>query len=308
MITSVESGLCGPCCSVEPVGTRTRSLPASKYSSTPVSVSSAMKTDCSGMLLLPRLGGCERREVEARDEVVTLDLLEAGHRLPAAVDRAGAPRREAAPRRDVDRAWNLAAERHLAVLRPRRRLRHRGEQRLRVGMERVGVEHLLRGELHEVAEVHHRDAIGDVVHDAQVVRDEQVRELDLLLEIVEEVEDLRLDRHVERAHRLVEHEAFRADRERARDADTLSLAAAELVRIAVEGVGGQADEVEELADALRLGRARAVDALADDPPHRVARVERRVRVLEHDLNLAAQAAKLTAGEGKDVASLVPDLA
>src|SRR5687767_14553783 len=42
--TSVESGECGPCCSVDPVGIRTASSPR-RYSSTWRLLSSAMKTD-----------------------------------------------------------------------------------------------------------------------------------------------------------------------------------------------------------------------------------------------------------------------
>jgi len=53
--------------------------------------------------------------------------------------------------------------------------------------------------------------IRDVFHDREVVGDEQVRQPAPLLQIGEQVQDLRLDRHVERAHRLVEHEELRLD-------------------------------------------------------------------------------------------------
>ena len=49
-----------------------------------------------------------------------------------------------------------------------------GQQRLGVGVDRLRVELLRRRDLHQLAEVHHRDAVGDVPHDAQVVGDEQV--------------------------------------------------------------------------------------------------------------------------------------
>ena len=52
---------------------------------------------------------------------------------------------------------------------------------------------------------------------------------------------------------------FGSDRERARDADALALAARELVRIAVRVIGLKPDELEQLADALvdRLCPSRA---------------------------------------------------
>ena len=65
---------------------------------------------------------------------------------------------------------------------------------------------------------------------AEVVRDEDVREVEVVLEVVEQVDHLRLDRDVERGDRLVGDDQLRVQRERARDADPLALPAGELVR------------------------------------------------------------------------------
>ena len=86
------------------------------------------------------------------------------------------------------------------------------------------------------------DQIGDVADDRQVVGDEQVGEIELLLERLEQVDDLRLDRDVERRHRLVGDDEVRVDRERAGDADALALTAGELVRIAARRVRGEPDD------------------------------------------------------------------
>ena len=56
-------------------------------------------------------------------------------------------------------------------------------------------------------------------HDRQVVGDEQVGQAELLLQILEQVDDLRLDRNVERRDRLVADDQLRRHRERASDAD-----------------------------------------------------------------------------------------
>ena len=87
---------------------------------------------------------------------------------------------------------------------------------------------------------------ADVLDHRQVVRDEQVGEAELLLQVLEQVDDLRLDRHVERRDRLVADDQLRLDRERARDADALALAAGELVRIAAHVIGLQADGLQQL--------------------------------------------------------------
>ena len=84
--------------------------------------------------------------------------------------------------------------------------------------------------LDELAQVHHRDAVGDVADDAQVVRDEDVRQPELRLEVLEQVEDLRLHRDVQRGDRLVGDDQLRVERERPRDPDPLPLTARELVR------------------------------------------------------------------------------
>src|SRR5216110_526608 len=55
----------------------------------------------------------------------------------------------------------------------------------------------------------------------------------LRLEIAQQVDDLRLHRHVERGRRLVEDDEARLQHHRARDRDALALPAGELVRIAV---------------------------------------------------------------------------
>ena len=84
----------------------------------------------------------------------------------------------------------------------------------------------------------------------QVVRDEEVRQLQPLLQIHQQVDDLRLDRDVQRRDRLVGDDERRVERQRAREADALTLSAAELVRIAREMV-----RVE--ARPGRTARARA---------------------------------------------------
>ena len=129
------------------------------------------------------------------------------------------------------------------------------------GMPRVRVELLVGGELDDLAEVHHRDPVAHVPHDRQVVRDEDQRQAQVALQLAQQVEDLRLDRDVERRDRLVGHDHLRLERERAGDADALALAARELVRIAVVVLGVEPDPVHQLLDralalALPVSHAR----------------------------------------------------
>ena len=118
-------------------------------------------------------------------------------------------------------------------LRRRIRHRHRRQQRLRVGMLRRGEQRAPVRQLDDLAEIHHRHAMRHVLDDGEVVADEQQRQAELVLQIDQQVDDLRLHRHVERRDRLVADDQVGARRQRARDADALALAAGELVRIAV---------------------------------------------------------------------------
>ena len=161
---------------------------------------------------------------------------------------------------------------------------------MRVGVRWCVVEAVAVGELDEMTEVHHGDAVRDVAHHRQVVGDHQVGEPQPVLQVLEQVDDLRLHGHVERGHRLVEDDELRLERERTCDTDALPLATGELVRVAVAVLGGEPHGGEQLVDTRqRLGASDAVDEqrLRDDVAHRHAGVERGERVLEHDLHRTA---------------------
>jgi len=135
------------------------------------------------------------------------------------------------------------------------RLGRGAQKRLRIGMTGPAV-HLTRGrELHHPAQVHDRDTLAYMFHDVKVVGDEQIAQPELFLKVAQEVDDLRLDGNVEGANRLIGHDEARGDGKSARDADTLTLAAGELVGIAPHVLGSQANPLEQRGDPLVLLRA-----------------------------------------------------
>ena len=82
------------------------------------------------------------------------------------------------------------------------------------------------------------------------MRDEQVGQLELVLQVHQQIDDLRLDRHVQRGHRFVADDQLRTQRQRAGDADALALAAGELVRERGHVLRSQADALEQIGDAF----------------------------------------------------------
>ena len=77
------------------------------------------------------------------------------------------------------------------------------------------------------------------------------------LQVLQQVDDLRLDRDVQRRDRLVADDEVRVQRERAGDADPLALAAGELVRVAVAASRGQPDYARAAGDRARRRLAGA---------------------------------------------------
>src|SRR5436305_625969 len=88
-------------------------------------------------------------------------------------------------------------------------------------MRRRLVDLLLLPDLDDLAEIHHRHPVRYVPHHRQVVRNEDVRQPEVTLQRLQQVHDLRTDRHIERGDGLVEDDQLRIQRERARDTDAL---------------------------------------------------------------------------------------
>ena len=177
---------------------------------------------------------------------------------------------------------------------------HGGEQGLRIGMGRVFVDLVLGSQLSHLAEIHDPDPVRDVPDDGQVVSDEDVGQSEFVLQLLHQVDHLGLHRHVEGGDGLVTDENLGVERNASGDADALALTTGELVGVAIDVLGVETDEVEQLLHPLptpTLGDDFAVDleGLPDDVADRHPRVERGVGVLEDDLDVAAQLAHVAGG-------------
>ena len=157
-------------------------------------------------------------------------------------------------------------------------------------MVRLTIERLPVRNLNHLTQIHNGNAIGDVLYDGQVVGDKQIRGTELVLQFLEQVQNLGLNGNIQSGNRLVADNQLGLQRKSAGNADTLTLTAGELMRIAVDVLGVQSNDVEKLADALNallLGtHAMNGHGLGDNLSDGHTRVERSIRILEDKLHLA----------------------
>ena len=123
--------------------------------------------------------------------------------------------------------------------------------------------------------------------------DKQVGALRFLLNVLHQVDHLRLNRHIQRGNALVSDNQLGVHNQGAGNADALTLTAGKLVRIAGSVLRRKSDFLKHFADfllaLLPIGEAVVdVHAFADDVADLLARIQTRHRVLENHLHIRAE--------------------
>ena len=158
-------------------------------------------------------------------------------------------------------------------------------------MERIGEDLLLVTKLHHGAKIHHADLIRNELDHRQIVGNEQVGQVHGSLQLLEQVDDLRLDRYVERRNRLVANHKLRVYRESAGNADSLTLTARELVGIALIVVIAQSaflHQIQHVVSYLALGYDIVnLHRLGQNIAYGASGRQRGIGILEDDLHLGA---------------------
>src|SRR3989338_7554675 len=173
--------------------------------------------------------------------------------------------------------------------------RHGGQQGLRIGVPGRAQHFFRLAAFDDAPEVHHAYLMREVFHYRKVVGDEQVTQVQFLLQRLQQIQNLRLHGHIQRAGRFVADQQLRRYGERARDRDALPLPAGKLMRITPFGAACQADLVEQGIDKRLARRASAADtqrghAFLENFRDTHFRVQRSVGVLEHHLHRRAPGA------------------
>src|SRR2546421_12193837 len=82
-------------------------------------------------------------------------------------------------------------------------------------------------------QVHYRNAVRDVAYYAQIMRYKEIRQIKLILQLLQQIEYLRPHGDIERRHRFVENDKFGIDRKSTCYRDTLPLPTTKLVGVAI---------------------------------------------------------------------------
>ncbi len=203
-----------------------------------------------------------------------------------------AARGESAAGLGLDRGADFAAEDFRCVAPRRFDFRNRRDERAAVGVVLVSEQFFCRRFFDDLAEVHDGDLVGDVFDHRHVVGDEHVGKVQPVLEVLHQVEDLRLNGDVERRDGLVAHDELGLQGERPGDADALAPAPVELMRVGRMEAVLEFDHLHQFLDALReffLAGDPPVDdeRLRDYAGDGHSRIEGGIGVLEDDLHLFA---------------------
>ena len=148
-------------------------------------------------------------------------------------------------------------------------------------------------DLDDAAGIQHRHTVAGLSDHAHVVRHQHHRRAVLFAQALEQGDDLRLDRDIERRGGLVGDDELGLGGQRQGDDDPLAHAAGELVRVLIDARFGGRDTgfLQQMDGALAcLGSAHRqvrLDGLGQLPTDGVQRVERGQRVLEDGADLAA---------------------
>ena len=87
-------------------------------------------------------------------------------------------------------------------------------------------------DLDDLPAIHHGDARRQIADHRHGMRDKEVGESEVALQLRQQIDDLSADAYVERGHGFVAHHELGTEREGSSDSDALALSSRKFVRIA----------------------------------------------------------------------------
>src|SRR5262249_19622681 len=140
---------------------------------------------------------------------------------------------ETATRWGVHRAWDVALKNRPLFFTAGVSNRNRRQQRSCVGMFCVPVDRITLGNLDDLAEVHDRYSMADVLDHPEIMGNENVGWVFFPLHFLKKIDNLCQNKTIKGGARLVEKKNLGVHSQGASDPDALALPAAKLVRVTV---------------------------------------------------------------------------
>ena len=160
-------------------------------------------------------------------------------------------------------------------------------------MQRPGKKPLRIGHFYYPRGVHHRDIVGSLSHNTQIMRYQQNTHPFPLLQVIQQIKNLGLNGYIKSGRRFISYQKFRFAAYRHCYHNPLSHPARHLVRILTHTLlwVGYANLSKHL-DRIRPGLTRVFalmkpDCLDDLVAHRIDRIKTGHRLLENHSNLIA---------------------
>src|SRR5882672_9172516 len=97
------------------------------------------------------------------------------------------------------------------------------------------IDFIRRTNLFNLACIHHRNAVAHEFYDGKIMRDENVSELKFFAQLQKKIQHLCLHTHIECRHTFIANNKSWIERQGTRNANPLSLSAAEFMRETIEG-------------------------------------------------------------------------
>ena len=131
------------------------------------------------------------------------------------------------------------------------------EQRLCIRVERFGIQLITGSKFHDHTQIHHRNTIADMPNHGKIVGDKEISQVELLLQLLQQIYHLRLDRNIQRRNRLITNNEGRLQSQSTCHANTLALTAGKLMWITAGKCWVQLHHFKQMLNTLLDLLARA---------------------------------------------------
>ena len=98
-------------------------------------------------------------------------------------------------------------------------------------MQRIFVNGLCFTQFHDPSQIHNGNTIADMFDDAQVMRNKNIGQMIFFLKLIQQIQYLRLNRHIQCGNRFIADHQFRRQRQGSGNIDSLSLPSGKFVWI-----------------------------------------------------------------------------